>query len=511
MNYFYTNHDQYSICSTLHTLSYYQKKDEAVVIGDYRPISLSHSFTKLISKLMSVRLADELNQLVSRAQSAFIKRRSIHDNFLYTQNLIRELHRAKKPTFFSEDIAKAFDTVKWDCLQEVLEQFGFGNRWRTWVTILLGKSTSSVLLNGFRGKWFKHTNGLRQGDPLSPMLFILAMEPLHLMLQKATEQGLLSSLGSSRAKLRVNFYADDAAIFVNPISEEVNVVKTILNGFGEASGLLTNIDKSAVYPISCEGLDLQLIMQSFQCPIKAFPCKYLGLSLSLRQLKRVEVQPLIDKIGKKLAVWKGRLLNKSGRLKLVNSMLSTMPTYFLTVFKLPKWAIKSIDKFRRGFLWKGTTDYKGGQCLVNWPAVKRPKKFGGLGILDLDLFSRALRLRWLWFQWTEPDRPWVGTEPPIDPIDRQLFRVSTTVTIGDGQKKSFWQSSWLHGKAPMDVYPDLFRLAWRKNRSVKDELQNQSWTRGLWCMQTVSEMAQFVELWDQVQTIQLTNSDDQIT
>ena len=124
----------------------------------------------------------------------------------------------------------------------MLEQFGFGNRWRTWVTILLGKSTSSVLLNGFRGKWFKHTNGLRQGDPLSPMLFILAMEPLHLMLQKATEQGLLTPLGSSRANLRVSFYADDAAIFVNPISEEVNVVKTILDGFGKVSGLLTNIE-----------------------------------------------------------------------------------------------------------------------------------------------------------------------------------------------------------------------------------------------------------------------------
>ena len=66
---------------------------------------------------MSVRLADELNQLVSRAQSAFIKRRSIHDNFLYTQNLIRDLHRAKKPTLFLKlDIAKAFDTVKWDYL-----------------------------------------------------------------------------------------------------------------------------------------------------------------------------------------------------------------------------------------------------------------------------------------------------------------------------------------------------------------------------------------------------------
>ena len=102
VNYFYTNHDQhYNLLNTAHVVLL-PKKEEATVIGDYRPISLSHSFTKLISKLMSVRLADELSQLVSRAQSAFIKRRSIHDNFLYTQNLIRDLHRAKKTYSFSE-------------------------------------------------------------------------------------------------------------------------------------------------------------------------------------------------------------------------------------------------------------------------------------------------------------------------------------------------------------------------------------------------------------------------
>jgi len=86
---------------------------------------------------------------MSRAQSAFIKRRSVHDNFLYTQNIIRELHRAGKPTLFLKlDIAKAFDTVRWDYLQEVLEQLGFGQRWRKWVTTLLATSTSTVLLNG---------------------------------------------------------------------------------------------------------------------------------------------------------------------------------------------------------------------------------------------------------------------------------------------------------------------------------------------------------------------------
>jgi len=178
-NYFYSNHDQhFSLLNSAHIVLL-PKKEDASTVGDYRPISLSHSVAKLISKMLATRLSSDLDTLVSRAQSAFIKRRSIQDNFLYTQNIIRELHRAGKPTLFLKlDIAKAFDTVRWDYLQEVLEQLGFGQRWRKWMTTLLATSTSTVLLNGASGRWFKHRIGVRQGDPLSPMLFILAMEPL---------------------------------------------------------------------------------------------------------------------------------------------------------------------------------------------------------------------------------------------------------------------------------------------------------------------------------------------
>ena len=132
-------------------------------------------------------------------------------------------------------------------------------------------------------------------------------------------------------------------------------------------------------------------------------------------------------------------------------------------------------------------------------------------MLDLDLFSRALRMRWIWYEWTSPDRPWVGTEPPVTAVDRQLFRASTVVTLGDGAKASFWQSSWMQGQAPMDIFPDLFKLAWRKNKSVKEEVHNQNWVRGLWRMQTVEEMANFVKLWDLVQEVQLNNKPDSIT
>lgn len=259
---------------------------------------------------MANRLAPFLNQLVSRSHSAFIKRRSIQDNFLYTQNLVKALHRAKQPALFMKlDIAKAFDSVRWDFLLEVLQQMGFGQKWCSWVSILLSTAHTAVLLNGTRGAWFRHFRGLRQGDPLSPMLFILAMEPLQKLFDTATTEGLLSPLHNRAARVRVSLYANDVAIFLNPDREDIRETKEILETFGVASGLVTNREKSMVYPIQCAGIDLAETMQSFQCPIKEFPCRYLRLPLHTRALRRVGIQPLNGKVAARLLAWRGKLLN----------------------------------------------------------------------------------------------------------------------------------------------------------------------------------------------------------
>jgi mannosylglycoprotein endo-beta-mannosidase len=148
--------------------------------------------------------------------------------------------------------------------------------------------------------------------------------------------------------------ADDVAVFLKPIKEDVQVVAHIWDVFGHASGLITNRAKCAVYPIQCDSIDVAGVMADFQCPVQPFLCKYLSLPLHHKHLRRVDVEPLIDKIANRLPTWRGRFLNRARRLKLLNSVLSSIPTYFLTVFTPAKWMLKKVNKIRRGFLWKGT-------------------------------------------------------------------------------------------------------------------------------------------------------------
>ena len=186
------------------------------------------------------------------------------------------------------------------------------------------------------------------------MLFILAMEPLQCLLELTTLEGALTPFNLRSARLRLSLFADDAAIFLKPVREDVQEIMQILMSFGTASGLLTNIQKSAVYPICCEHLNLSQVMECFNYPVKNFPCTYLGLPLHTRKLRRVDIQPLVDKVAARLPAWKGKFLNKAGRLTVLKAVLSSIPTYFLTVFQPQKWMTKQIDKLRRGFLWKGT-------------------------------------------------------------------------------------------------------------------------------------------------------------
>lgn len=174
-------------CRSLHLLNeammvLLRKTDAPASLRDYRPISLVHSIGKLFSKGLAMRLAPRMNELVRLNQSAFIRGRQIHENFRSVQLACRWLHNKRCPSVLLKiDLAKAFDSVAWPFLLEVLEHAGFPTRWRDWLSALLGTASMKVLINGRPGRRIRHARGLRQGDPLSPLLFVIVMEVLRLI------------------------------------------------------------------------------------------------------------------------------------------------------------------------------------------------------------------------------------------------------------------------------------------------------------------------------------------
>ena len=171
---------------------------------------------------------------------------------MLVQQTVRFLNQQKQARILLKlDISKAFDSVAWPFLLEILQQLDFGQIWRDIISGLLCSSSTQVLLNGIPGDHIIHRRGLRQGDPLSPMLFILVMNVLGHMISKAETEGLLMPLSRRALQHRISIYADDVVLFLRPEAEDINLTMGILNLFGEATGLKTNLQKSSVLPIRC--------------------------------------------------------------------------------------------------------------------------------------------------------------------------------------------------------------------------------------------------------------------
>nr|AAK98717.1 Putative retroelement [Oryza sativa Japonica Group] len=241
------------------------------------------------------------NEVIFQLEVAQESRILSDEEYQLRKDLKLKLNRKKKASLLIKvDISRAFDSVNWAYLLETFQHFGFGHKWINWVANLLGSCSSRILLNGIPGDHIFHARGLRQGDPLSPMLFILVMEPLHQIIKAAEDANIISNLCQRQGRFRCSLYADDVALFALPTEDELIALKRILLFFAQISCLHTNMSKTEIYPISCSDIDLDNILTFFPGNKKNFPCKYLGLPLHTRKLKKIDLQPLVDKIGSRI-------------------------------------------------------------------------------------------------------------------------------------------------------------------------------------------------------------------
>jgi hypothetical protein len=153
------------------------KEARAVEIKDFRPISLISGVYKIISKVLVGRLNAMLGKLVSHTQNAFVPRQQILDSILMANECVDSQIRSGEPGIICKlDLKKAYDHINWDFLLYILEKCGFGERWRDWIHQCVSTVCFFVLINGTPANFFRSSQGVRQGNPLSPLLFVVVME-----------------------------------------------------------------------------------------------------------------------------------------------------------------------------------------------------------------------------------------------------------------------------------------------------------------------------------------------
>lgn len=370
--------------------------------------------------------------------------------------------------------------------------------------MILSTSSTKILLNGRPGRRICHARGLRQGDPLSPMLFVLVMEVLNHLLRWLEQRGSLSPIRGLTGP-RVSLYADDLALFVAPAESDLLAVRAALSIFGLASGLFSNLDKSVATPIHCTTDDMARVLEILTCKVQEFPCKYLGIPLSVFKLKRSEEQPLIDRVTAKIPGWKGNLLNVAGRSALVKATLSAIPIHTSIALCLSPWAVEYIDKLRRGFLWTGSTTAAGGKCRVAWPLVCRPTDLGGLGISDLRHTGIALRVRWVWKDRQEGHWPRTSKRVAL-----AIFQAATVINLGNGQSTYFWTDRWLQGVSIQTIAPAVFAsVSARKRKTlVAQALPGNAWVRHITAPLTMQVLVEVERICDLLDNVQLSHEPD---
>lgn len=396
---------------------------------------------------------------------------------------------------------------------EVLRQYGFSDKFIDWLAILLSSANTRVLLNGEPGPPIWHRRGLRQGEPLSPQLFVLAVDVLGRLITRAIEAGIMQQLHPRRTMPSISLYADDVILFCHASAGDVEAVKAILKLFGQASGLHVNYAKSSATLIRCETDEAAHVIQHLGCPIVDLPITYLGIPLTIRRPTAAQLQPLVDRMAGKLPSWKSRLMQKPGRLALVKSVLGAIPLHQLLVLAPSKKTLKLMEKIERGFLWEGRAAANGGSCHVNWRRVCRPTSLCGLGVQDLERAGLALRLRWQWLSRTDSNCAWSGLDLQFTGAERDFFFASTTMTLGDGLTAKFWEDRWIQGRSVREIAPLLYSCIpkrRRKQRTVADGLTAHRWAQDICGVIGIQEVGQYLTLWRLIEHTTLSTEADKL-
>ena len=384
------------------------KVDTPTAVSQFRPISCCNVVYKVISKVMAIRLSACLGSVIDEAQNAFVEGRQMTDNIFLLQELLRRymIKRETRKCCLNIDIAKAYDTVSWDFLRFALTHLGFPTQFVAWIMECVTTASYSVRVNkGIHGH-FQGKRGLRQGDPLSALLFVICVEILSRMIRFDTASpdfNFHQFCASTRLTHLV--FADDIVLFCRGDIGSVRILMDCLRRFGRYSGLRINSDKSAVFlgsvPDGRDGGEDEAspILAATGFAVGTFPFRYLGIPVGPHELLERDYAPLFARISGYLSEWAKRNLSFAGRKELITSVLQGCEGFWLSVLPVPPGIIRKLIRLCRNFLWKSPR--------VRWSQLCTSRDEGGIGLRDIFVWNRCFMLKHLWHIMEERDSLWI--------------------------------------------------------------------------------------------------------
>ncbi|CDO76071.1 hypothetical protein BN946_scf184814.g4 [Trametes cinnabarina] len=378
----------------------YKEKGERTKIANYRPITLLNTDYKLLSKVLSIRLAEAAPTLVHDSQAGFVPGRKLHNHTQLAKLMISWAERTEtNGTILALDQEKAYDKIAHDYLWRVLAKLGMPDSFTNIVKSLYANAETEVMINGVLSAPYKVTRGVRQGDPLSCLLFNLAIEPLSAMIRKSNIKGI--NIPNLREALKATLFADDTTTFLGEDDKYQDLQKVLDTWCGAAKARF-NIKKTEIIPIGTAEFRKSVIDDYKQhgrwkdYPLNVHvmedgePVRILGAWLG-NNLDNAEIWlPRIEKIRSTLEKWTRSRPTLEGKRHVVQMFAGGMSQFLADVQRMPKSVIDRLNVIIRRYLWndKHTPPVKSETMLL-------PVEQGGFGILDLEARNDAIDVNWL--------------------------------------------------------------------------------------------------------------------
>ncbi|CAA7061787.1 unnamed protein product [Microthlaspi erraticum] len=379
-------------------------------LRNFRPISLCNTVYKVISRILSSRLKRLTPKVMQRNQVGFVVGRLLYENVLLASELVSDFNKEGNTTrrCLQIDISKTYDNVDWRFVLAILEALELPPIFINWIKLCISSPYYSVSVNGELAGFFKGMKGLRQGDPISSSLFVLSMDILSKLMDKAFLSGLINPHPFCKDPLVTHLsFADDVLIFFDGSENSLRGILQVLKEFEGTSGLALSLQKSCLF-LDGNNLDLtRQLASTFGLVHGSLPVRYLGLPLMPHKLRPQDYQPLIDKVRSRICSWTARQLSFAGRLQLIQSVIYSIINFWSAAFPLPKKCLDTLKRMCNSFLWNSTPDSARG-ARVSWASVCSPKSTGGLGLQRLEDVNQIFGLKLIWMIFASSGSLWVA-------------------------------------------------------------------------------------------------------